>query len=178
MRNTITRSFVKNSCTCTVYNNGKLSDEIVLIPCGYNDNAAAERYIKRHDLTNGKLVEVSKIDKLSELYGMEEADFIRLATVVDERNKTTRDSITKTIKSYAATLTYMTADRKIADIEIAIPASLGKREYNTYIHGITPNGGKPIEVKDKHEVEKIYALSESDFIANARPMVDHFHYKF
>lgn len=178
MRNTVTRSFIKNVCSCTIYKDGKLSEENILIPCGYNDIAAAERYIKRHDMTTGKLVEVYKIDKLAELYGMEEADFIRLATVVNERDKTTRDSITKTIKSYAATLTYMTVDRKIADIEIAIPASLGKREYNTYIHSVTPNGGKPIEVKDKHEVEKIYALSESDFIANARPMTDHFHYKF
>ena len=178
MRNTITRSFVKNACTCTIYKDGKLSDCAIVIPCGYNDNASAERYIRRNNLVDGKLVEVSKVDKLSALYGMEESTFLALAKPVDERSKETRNSITKTCASKRATLVYMTPDRKIADLVINIPANLGKREMAAFITAATPKDCKAITLDNIEEVEQLYTLDEATFIANAREMLDHFHYKF
>ncbi len=177
MRNTITRTFIKNACTCTTFNNGALEESLVFIPVGYNDSESAERYIRRNNMTSGKLVEVSKIERVSELFGMDESKFIELAKPVNERDKTTRNAITKTVKTRVATLVYMTAGRTIEETEIAIP-NIGKRELEAYIRNATPNGGKPIELTNAHDVEKLYAMSESDFIKNAKPMVDHFHYKY
>lgn len=178
MRNTITRTIINNACTCTIYKDGKLSDAVIVIPCGYNTTDAAERYIRRNSLCEGKLVEVSKVNKLSELYGMEETEFIKLAVAVTERTKETRNAITKTVITKRAKLVYMTADRKIDEIIVNIPSNLGKREMSSFIVNATPKGGKPIELSEAEEVSTLYALDEATFILNARPMVDHFHYKF
>ena len=178
MRNIITRSFVKNSCTATVYKDGKLSSAVFIIPCGYNDNDSAERYIRRNMSIDGKLVEVNAIEKLSALYGMEESEFINLATSVNERSKETRNAITKTIVTFKAKLVYMTPDRKIEDITINLPQNMGKKEYSRFILAATPKDCKPIELTDKEEVSTLYALDEQTFIANAREMSDHSHFKF
>ena len=177
MRNTITRSICKNSCTTVIFKDGKLDEEVIVIPCGYNDNDAAERYIRRNNLSTGKLVEVSKVERINNLYGMEEDMFIKLAIAVDERSKETRNCISKTVTTKCARLVYMTSDRKIADINIILPNNIGKREMASFIKNSTPAGGKPIEVTDIEEVEKLYVLDEATFIENSREMIDHFHYK-
>lgn len=177
MRNVITRSFVKNACTCTIYKDGKLSDAVIIIPCGYNDNSTAERYIRRNNLVDGKLVEVTKIDKLSALYGMEESDFIRLAKKVDARSKETRDSITKTVITKRATMLYMTPERKIESCEINLAVNLGKRELAKELAKLLPNGCKFIDLDNMEEVETLYALDEQTFISNSRKMKDHFHFE-
>lgn len=177
MRNTITRSFIKLVASCTVYNNGKLEESEIIIPCGYNTTDAAERYIRRNNLCTGKLVEVSKLDKVSKLLGMDESDFIRLASPVSERSKETRDAITKTINVKRGKLVYMTADRKIDEIIITIPSNLSKREMSAFIINATPKGGKPIELSDVENVPTLYALDENTFAENAREMTDHFHFK-
>ena len=177
MRNVITRSFVKNACTCTVYKDGKLSDVVVIIPCGYNDEQTAERYIRRNNLTEGKLVEVVKIDRLSALYGMEESTFISLAKKVDARTKETRDSITKTVITKRATMLYMTPERKIESCEINLAVNLGKRELAKELAKLLPMGCKFVDIDNMEEVETLYALDEATFIRNAREMVDHFHFK-
>lgn len=177
MRNTITRSFVKNLCTVTVYANGELSEKKVYIPCGYNDNASAERYIRRNNLDiGGKLVEVNCIEKISSLYGMEESTFIKLAKVVDERSKDTRNSITKTIISNSATMVCMSDKRTIVEDNVTYPCNIGKKELAAFISSVLPNGYKFIELTDFKKSEKLYALDEETFIKNAKQMRDHFHY--
>ncbi len=177
MRNTITRSFVKNLCTVTVYSGGNLSEKKIYIPCGYNDNSSAERYIRRNNLDiGGKLVEVNSIEKISSLYGMEESTFIKLARVVVERSKDTRNAITKTVISNSAIMVCMTGIRTIEEVYITYPTNMGKKELASFIDTILPDGYKFIELTDIKKSEKLYALDEETFIKNAKPMSDHFHY--
>ena len=98
MRNTITRSFVKLSCDCIVYKDGKTVKEIVTIPYGYNTTDSAEKYIRKNVALDGKLVMVESVSKVSALYGMDESEFIKLAKVVTERSKETRDCINEFLK--------------------------------------------------------------------------------
>ena len=175
MRNYITRTFSKNLCTCTVFDAGKLDSVAVLIPTGYNDSESAERYIRRRGLVTGKLVEVSNIERVDELFGMEESKFLSLAKPVDERSKETRDAITKTIISVAATLLYMTKDRKVESVAVFLPKNASKKESTAAIAARLPDGAKPITLEDKRELSAIYALDEATFIANASRMKDHFH---
>lgn len=174
MRNTITRSFVKNACTCIVYKDGKTHDEIIVIPYGYNDTDSADKYIRRKVNIDGKLVLVKSIEKTAALFGMDETQFIKLAKIVPERSKETRDFISKTVIGKVGTLVYMDKEYVVhRDKEVFVDV---KRKLDVQAKDNAPDGCIGITIENIHDTEAIYVLDESTFIANARPMRDHQHY--
>lgn len=174
MRNTITRSFVKNACTCIVYKDGKTHDEVIVVPYGYNDPDSADKYIRRKMDIDGKLVLVKSVEKTSALFGMDEADFIKLAKVVPERNKDTRNLISKTVVGKVGTLVYMDKEYKVhRDKEIFVDS---KRKLDAQAKENAPADCIGITIENIHDTEALYVLDEATFIKNARPMRDHQHY--
>ena len=174
MRNTITRSFVKNACTCIVYKDGKTHEEIIVVPYGYNDTESADKYIRRKVSLDGKLVLVKSIEKTSALFGMDESQFIKLAKIVPERNKETRDFISKTVIGKVGTLVYMDKEYKVHhDKEVFVDV---KRKLDVQAKELAPADCIGITIENIHDTEALYVLDESTFIANARPMRDHQHY--
>lgn len=173
MRNTITRSFVKNACTCIVYNDGKTHSEVLFVPFGYNTTDAAEKYIRKNMTIDGKLVMVEGIEKTSTLFGMDESEFIKLAKVVPERSKETRDCITKTVIGKSGTLIYMDEKRTIHEKVVFVNA---RRDLDKQARELAPKGCKGITIENIHDTEALYVLDEATFIENARPMRDHQHY--
>ena len=174
MRNTITRTISKNAAAVTLYKDGKISTSVILIPNTIKTADIAERFIRKNvNLDGARLVMVEKIDVVSSLYGMDEADFISKATLVAERSKDTRNMITKTVVGKVGTLLYMTADRKVNEMSVYIPngAKLDKLMKKS-----CPASCRPIDIVDIKESTALYVMSEADFIKNARPMKDHQHY--
>ena len=174
MRDTITRTFVKNVCLCAVYTDGKLHNESVTIPYGYNSEESAEKYIRKNIQLGGKLASVIVIEKSETLYGMPEADFISLAKIVDARSKETRDFVTKTVIGKIGTLVYMDSERNIKEMSVRVDS---KRNLDKQARELAPNGCKGITIENVQDSEALYVMDEATFIANARPMIDHQHYK-
>ena len=175
MRNTITRTFNKIAAACLVFNNGKIVEQEIIVPAVNNTTALAEKYIRKNpDKVNGKLVDVVSVKVISTLYGMDESDFINLAKKVDERSKETRGMISKTVNGYIGTLLYMDEKRKVCDKLVTF--SKGEKLKNVAADN-TPKGCKPIDIENVEETSALFVMSEADFIANSREMVDHQHYK-
>ena len=173
MRNTITRSFNKVCASVLVYVDGKISEQKVNIPYLYNTVELAEKYIRKNVNLDGKLVDVVSVEKVSTLYGMDEADFIKLAKPVDNRSKETRGMISKTVIGYVGTLLYMDEKRSVKEISVLIPKGA---KLDKVAREVTPNGGKPITIENIKETETLFVMDEQTFIANAREMSDHQHY--
>lgn len=175
MRDTITRTFMKNVCLCAVYADGKIHNESVTIPYGYNSEESAEKYIRRNVQLNGKLASVLSVEKSESLYGMSESDFVNLAKVVDARSKGTRDCVTKTVVGKAGTLVYMDKEYNVhRDKEVFVDP---KRKIDVQAKAMSPVGCIGITIENIHDTEALYVMDEATFIANARPMIDHQHYK-
>ena len=174
MRDTITRTFVKNVCLCAVYAGGKINMESVTIPYGYNSEESAEKYIRKNVQLNGKLASVVAIKKSESMYGMSEADFVSLAKVVDARSKETRDFVTKTVVGKIGTLVYMDSERNIKEMPVRVDS---KRKLDKQARELAPKGCKGITIENVQDSEALYVMDEATFIKNARPMIDHQHYK-
>lgn len=174
MRNTITRTFNKTLAKCLVYVDNSISERAVFIPYGFNTTELAERYIRKNVQLDEKLVDVISVETVSTLYGMDESDFITLATVVDERSKETRGMISKTVQGYIGTLLYMNEQRKVC--EKLVTFTKGEK-LATVARENTPDGCKPIDIENIKETSALFVMSEEKFIANAREMTDHQHYK-
>ena len=173
MRNTITRTFVKNVCTCIVYANGKMSEQLVTIPADFNTDEKAEKYIRKNVQLDGKLASVDKIEKSEQLRGMDESMFMQLAKVVDARSKDTRDCITKNVTALFGTLVYMDKERKLHEQLVRVN---GKRNLDKQARELAPNGCKGITIENVHEQSALYVMDEKTFIENSKPMTDHQHY--
>lgn len=173
MRNTITRTFVKNVCTCVVYANGKMSEQLVTIPADFNTDEKAEKYIRKNVQLDGKLASVDKIEKSEQLRGMDESVFMQLAKVVDARSKDTRDCITKNVTALFGTLVYMDKERKLHEQLVRVN---GKRNLDKQARELAPNDCKGITIENVHEQSALYVMDESTFIENSKPMIDHQHY--
>ena len=174
MRNTVTRTFIKNTAAVVLYVDGKIKNDHIDVPATYNTPSLAEKYI-RNKVKNldGILVKVESVEKVEQLYGMPERLFIKLARPVPERSKETRGMTSKTIIGKAGTLLYMTPDRKVEEKIVTFFADeklsdVGKRE--------APEGCFPIDIVNITDTEAIYVISDDDFIKNARLMSDHQHY--
>lgn len=173
MRNTITRTFVKNVCTCVIYANGKMSEQLVTIPADFNTDEKAEKYIRKNVQLDGKLASVDKIKKSEQLRGMDESVFMQLAKVVDARSKDTRDCITKNVTALFGTLVYMDKERKLHEQLVRVN---GKRNLDKQARELAPNDCKGITIENVHEQSALYVMDENTFIENSKPMSDHQHY--
>lgn len=177
MRNTITRSFTTCLATCKVYENGNLLDTIVALPDFCTLTTTAEKYIRKNtSLVSGKLVEVSKIDKETTLYGMDESDFLKYAKPYNQRGKETRNQITKTVKGFTGDYLYMdTTTRGLCKRSVSVPAGMEKK-LDKYAKSIELDNEKAILIENLKPIEALYALSETDFRKYGKKMVDHQHY--
>lgn len=173
MRNTISRTFVKNACTCVIYANGKMSEQLVIIPADFNTEEKAEKYIRKNVQLDGKLASVDKIEKSEQLRGMDESKFIQLAKVVDGRSKETRDFVSKNVTALFGTLVYMDKERKLHEQLVRVD---GKRNLDKQARELAPNDCKGITIENVHEQSALYVMDENTFIENSKPMIDHQHY--
>ncbi len=177
MRNTITRSFTTCLVTCKVYENGKLLDSMVTLPDFCTNTVAAEKYIRKNpSVISGKLVEVTKIDKQTTLYGMDESDFLKHAKPFEQRGKETRNMITKTVKGFIGEYLYMSTDtHELCKRNVSVPADMSKK-LDKYAKSIEQAGEKAITIENLKPIEALYAMSESDFRKYGKKMVDHQHF--
>lgn len=177
MRNTITRSFTTIFASCKVYESGKLLDAIVALPDFCTLASTAEKYIRKNpSVISGKLVEVTELNKQSELYGMDGSDFIRLAKPFENRSKDTRNLITKTVRGYIGDYLYMdTATRQLVTRKVSVPADMSAK-LDKYAKSIEQENEKAITIENLTPVESLYGMSESDFRKYGKKMVDHQHY--
>lgn len=177
MRNTITRSFVTIFASCKVYESGKLLDATVALPDFCTLVSTAEKYIRKNpSVISGKLVEVTELSKQSELYGMDESDFIRLAKPFENRSKDTRNLITKTVRGYIGDYLYMdTTTHQLATRKVSVPADMSAK-LDKYAKSIEQENEKAITIENLVPVESLYGMSESDFRKYGKKMVDHQHY--
>ena len=179
MRNTITRTFTTVYADCTCYNvaEKRTYESMILIPDICTTTVGAEKYLRKTMSGNEKLVTVNTISRFSTLYGMEESDFIKYAIPVHERNKTTRNMITKTVNALVGAYIYMDmSDRSIKERSISVPAYFADK-LDKYAKKIEQYGEKAITIENVTTVSALYAISEADFRAHAREMIDHQHYK-
>ena len=175
MRNTITRTFNRNICTCALYKDGKITEAKVTVPYGFNTPESAERFIRKNtDLDGAKLAAVDNIETVSDLFGMDETTFIEKAKIVDERSKDTRNCITKTVVGNIGTLIYMNAERKVCEKQVSVDI---KRKLDKQAKELAPDGCIGITIENIKERTALYAMTEAEFIKYARPMKDHQHYK-
>lgn len=177
MRNTITRSFTTCLATCKVYENGNLLDTIVALPDFCTLATTAEKYIRKNpSVISGKLVEVSKIDKETTLYGMDESDFLKYAKPFEQRGKETRNLITKTVKGFVGEYLYMDINtRELCKRAVSVPADMSKK-LDKYAKSIELANEKAILIENLKPIEALYAMPESDFRKYGKKMVDHQHY--
>lgn len=177
MRNTITRSFVTVFASCKVYESGKLLDVIIALPDFCTINTTAEKYIRKNpSVISGKLVEVTELNKQTELYGMDEADFIAHAKPYEVRSKDTRNLITKTVKGFIGEYLYMdSATRQLSTRAVSVPADMSGK-LDKYAKAIEKNGEKAITIENLKPVECLYGMSEAEFKKYGKKMVDHQHY--
>lgn len=177
MRNTITRTFTTVYATCLVYENGKIVETEIALPDSCDITTLAEKYIRKNPtVLSGKLVEVQSTRKQSVLYGMDESDFIKFAAPVSARSKDTRNKITKTVNAYKGNLLYMdTISRTVKSREVSIPADM-KNKLDKYMKIIEQTDEKAIMIENITPVAALYAMSEQDFKAHAKRMIDHQHY--
>ena len=177
MRNTITRSFTTIFASCKVYESGKLLDAIVALPDFCTLVSTAEKYIRKNpSVISGKLVEVTELNKQSELYGMDESDFIRLAKPFENRSKDTRNLITKTVRGYIGDYLYMdTTSHQLATRKVSVPAGMSAK-LDKYAKSIEQENEKAITIENLVPVESLYGMSEADFRKYGKKMVDHQHY--
>lgn len=177
MRNTITRTFNTVFATVLVYKDGKVNTCELALPDFCTLPVAAEKYIRRHSgIIDGNLITVDSLKTVSELFGMEESDFIKYATPVAVRGKDTRDKITKTVNAFKGTLVYMDiVTREVKTREVNVPADM-KNKLDKYARTIEQDGEKAIMIENLVPIASLYAMSEQDFKAKAKRMVDHQHY--
>lgn len=176
MRNTITRTVSTVYADSLVFENGKVVQSMPIVPATCKDTASAEKYIRKHGLVSGKLISVEKLSTVDQLYGMEEADFIKYAHPVAMRSKETRNMISKNVETLVGSLVYMdVATREIREREITIPANYEKR-LDKFAQVVANSNEKGITIENVHRVSALYVISESDFIAHSKKMVDHQHF--
>lgn len=177
MRNTITRTFSVSIATCKIYENGALLDSVIVLPDSCGNAVSAEKYIRKNpSLITGKLVDVMSVEKKTTLYGMDESDFLKYAKPYDQRNKETRNMITKTVKSFIGDYLYMSTDtRELCKREVSVPADMAKK-LDKYAKSIELDNEKSILIENLRPIEALYGMSESDFRKYGKKMVDHQHY--
>lgn len=174
MRNIISRSFDKNMVDTLCYDNGNIVQSVVFIPTGFATPEQAERYIRKNNLVSGKLISVEKITRISNTYGMEISTFLAHATPYDERSKDTRNLVTKNITSKVGELLYMTSDYKLERTTVVIPDNT--KNLDKYAQLKAPKGTKGVTIENIREITCLYGMTESDFIAHAKPMIDNNHF--
>lgn len=177
MRNTITRTFTTNYASCIVYENGKLMDCVITLPDACSLVGIAEKYIRKNPFViSGKLVEVKAIEKKTVLYGVDENDFISAAKVYDVRGKDTRNLITKTVKGFRGEYLYMdTSSHELKTRHVYVPADM-ENKLDKFAKSIEAAGEKAITIENLAPINTLYGMTEKEFQAMARKMVDHQHY--
>ena len=175
MKNIIIRTFNNYSANCLAYVDGKVIDTIVSIPDNCVTTVAAEKYIRKTGSITGNLIKVDSVQKNPVTYGMLESDFIKLATPVSERGKSTRDKITKTVKAFSGTLVFMTEDRAIHERNVVVSTD-NKKELEKLAKKLVNDGEIGIIIDKLSPIESLYAMSETTFKANARLMKDYQHF--
>lgn len=174
MRETVTRTFAKMVANTVVYVDGKIDKKSFAIPANINDSVAAKRFLERNVKSGEIIVTVEKLDRMEELRGMPEKLFIKLARVVPERSKETRNDITKNVVGMRGELVYMTPDYKIERMVV----TFGKNDkLDRVAKFYVPDNCSPIKIENVKDSETLYAMDEKTFYENSRPMVDHQHYK-
>lgn len=175
MRETVTRTFAKTVANTVVYIDGKLDKKTFAIPANINDRDVAKRFLERKVKDSGIIVTVEKLDRIEELRGMPEKLFIKLARIVPERSKETRNDVTKRVIGYRGEMVYMNPDYTVDRMVVTFGKKDKKKEVMDYY---VPDNCSPIKIENTTECETLYAMDEKTFYENSRPMIDHQHYKF
>lgn len=179
MKDVITRTFTTVYASCVMFNEEtrETYDASILVgSLPVMSTTVAEKAIRKSG-TVGKLVMVDHLTKIEELYGMTESDFIKFGQPVTERGKATRNAITKTVNSYMGDYVYMDMnDRAVKSRPVSVPLAYAEK-LDKFGKKVEQSGEKYITIENLRKVSALYAISESDFRAHGRIMIDHNHFK-
>ena len=165
----ITRSFVSTSGTVIVYDTEKkaLAEKNFTID-GKLDDAAC---IKTLENNGFKALEILNRETTETLYGMPESSFITLGNSYSERSKENRGMVSKSINTNVYGVKVYAMDTKTIEDKCITASSVKQLEKDL------PTNFKLLEVVSMTSVETLICMTVEDFKKNARPMIDHFHYK-
>ena len=165
----ITRSFVTTSGKTLVYNPEKRNlDTIDYEIDGKFDNDTIVKALEKKSI---KALDVLSCESSEKLYGMPESEFITLGRAYSERNKENRGMISKSISVNVYALKVYACDTRTIEDKTMTGNSVKEVEKNL------PTNFKLLEVVSTSTIETLICMTVEDFKKNARPMVDHFHYK-
>ena len=170
----ISRTIITNYASVLFYNAATKAAEscVVTLPAAIDNADRAERYIRKNaDSIPGKLIVVEEVQRAERLVGMELSVFMANAKAVTERDKTTRGTITKTVPGFACEVLYMDADHKIQRLPVTVPAV---KDIDRYCKANIKVPGYYVTVENVTPTETLYSMSESTFIALAKPMKNKF----
>ena len=178
-REIISRTINKNSAVVLLMDKQtrKVGEYEISIPSDYTTAEKAERFFLKHfKHEQYKFISCEEVKTAPVLFGMYLEDFVKLARAVDERDKTTRNCVTKEVVTMAASYEYVNENRNIEGDIIFIPARIKDVEAaENYIRKNKMYKGRLVGVTSVYPVKQLYALSEEIFVQNARPMLDRFH---
>lgn len=165
----ITRSFITTSGTVIVYDAEKkaLAEKHFTID-GKFDDAACIKALENHGF---KALDILNREITETLYGMPESSFITLGKTYSERSKENRGMVSKAISTNVYSIKVYAMDTKTIEDKTMAAASIKELEKNL------PSNYKLLEVVSTATVENLVCMTVEDFKKNARPMIDHFHYK-
>lgn len=176
MRNTISRTFTSTVATCLVFdtNDNKVLETVVTLSNVDNKADEVEKFLRKNpDRIVGKLIMVKDVSVKSELIGMDETDFIKYATPVQERTKETRGMISKTVNTLCGTLKYMdTTDNTIKEKIVTVPEKY-KNNPDKYAYNLATATEKPFMITDLKNVSSLFVMNELEFRTLGKPMVNH-----
>lgn len=165
----ITRSFVTTSGRALVYNPEKKNlDTIDYEIDGKFDNDTIVKALEKKDI---KALDVLSCETSEKLFGMPESSFIALGTAYPERSKENRGMVSKAISTNVYGIKVYATDTKTIEDKTITSASVKELEKNL------PTNFRLLEVVSTSTIETLVCMTVEDFKKNARPMVDHFHYK-
>lgn len=165
----ITRSFVSTSGTVIVYDSEKkaLTEKNFTIDGKLDDTAC----IKALENNGFKALEILNRETTENLYGMPESSFVALGKAYAERSKENRGMVSKAISTNVYGVKVYATDTKTIEDKTITAASVKELEKNL------PTNFKLLEVVSTSTIETLVCMTVEDFKKNARPMIDHFHYK-
>lgn len=177
MEKLITRTINSATCKAIVVSMNKegkpvTSEREIVIPVAFaTDNDKADKYIRKNvTFAPGEMFAgIREINTTGALVGMPESTFIQHARKVDERDKTTRGTITKEVESYYAHAIVIKPDGNAEEIH-AIPALDDVEKARAWLKR---NVYKDINyfVVTHISVEKaLYSMAVDVFMEHAKPV--------
>ena len=136
------------------------------VPSKYDTCEKALAFVRK---TVPTVVAIEKVEKVEQLVGMYESDFIANAEPFDSRTKETRGMVTKECITRSAVCMVVDKDRNVIDATY-----VGAYDEKTARKAAADDGKMFVQLVRVNESKKLYAMTSEKFELLAKPMKDRF----